>query len=254
LSDARRIDRPYRVRFDECGPEGTLPASGALRYVQDLAWVHSNERGFGREWYGPRGLTWLIRAIELELSSSAAYGETLSVSTEVAGFRRVWARRQSRLTAARDGRTIAQATIDWVLLDAAGIPTRIPAEIDAAFAPPDVSLSPLRVRLPPVASGMDVRQFAARRAELDPLAHVNNAAYFDYVDEQLAGVAGGRALTELPRLYRVEFVAPAEAGVILKSSLWQADGRWCWRLESAVGRELARATIEARAGQPNNRS
>jgi medium-chain acyl-[acyl-carrier-protein] hydrolase len=252
LSDARRLERPYRVRFDECGPEGTLPAAGALRYVQDLAWVHSNERGFGREWYGPRRLTWLIRAIELELSGSAVYGEALTVSTEVAGFRRVWARRRSRLTAADDGRSIAQATIDWVLLDAAGAPTRIPEEIDAAFSPPAVSISPLRVRLPPAPVGADVHEFAVRRGELDPMAHVNNAAYFDYVDEQLAGVAGGRAMTQLPRLYRIEFVAPAEAGVTLKSSLWQADGRWYWRLESAAERELARATVEVRTGQPNS--
>ena len=60
-----RLTRTYRVRFDEAGPDGNLPAEGYLRYAQDLAWIHSETAGFGREWYGARGLTWLARAIEL---------------------------------------------------------------------------------------------------------------------------------------------------------------------------------------------
>ena len=43
---------PYRVRFDEAGPDGNLRTSTLLRYAQDLAWYHSAQRGFTRAWYG----------------------------------------------------------------------------------------------------------------------------------------------------------------------------------------------------------
>lgn len=32
---------PYRVRFDEAGPDGLLRTSVLLRLAQDLAWHHS---------------------------------------------------------------------------------------------------------------------------------------------------------------------------------------------------------------------
>ena len=64
---ALRLVRPYRVRFDEAGPDGNLRASGFLRYAQDLAWVHSDSAGLGRDWYAAHGLTWLARAIQLEI-------------------------------------------------------------------------------------------------------------------------------------------------------------------------------------------
>jgi hypothetical protein len=63
----RAVEQAYRVRFDEFGPDGSLPASGFLRCVQDMAWVHSQRLGFGREWYAQRGLTWLVRALTIEL-------------------------------------------------------------------------------------------------------------------------------------------------------------------------------------------
>ena len=52
---------PYRVRFDEAGPDGLLRTSVLLRYAQDVAWHHSTSRGFDRAWYAERGLAWLVR-------------------------------------------------------------------------------------------------------------------------------------------------------------------------------------------------
>ena len=56
---------PYRVRFDEGGPDGLIRTSVLLRYTQDLAGYHSSSRGFGRSWYAERGITWLVRAAEV---------------------------------------------------------------------------------------------------------------------------------------------------------------------------------------------
>ncbi|MDQ3937782.1 MAG: thioesterase [Chloroflexota bacterium] len=241
-----RIELPYRVRFDECGPDGNLPSSGFLRYAQDLAWVHADGAGFGRGWYGQRGLTWLIRAVELEILENAAHGETVDASTEVIGFRRVWARRRSEFTRRDSERTLAVAAIDWVLLNAAGTPVRVPRDIIAAFAtPPSGTFTPLRIDVPPSPADAARREFAVRRSELDPMAHVNNAAYLDYIDELLVGAGGEGEVTRLPRRYRVEFLAPAGPGMLVRGYGWAIEPAWCYRLESAAdGRELVRARVE----------
>lgn len=125
----RRIERTYRVRFDEAGPDGNLRSGGYLRFAQDLAWIHSESAGFGREWYGERGLFWLVRGVELEILDAVEFGSEVVVSTEVIGFRRVIARRRSEIRRVGSERIIAEAFTDWVLLNDAGRPVRPPEEI-----------------------------------------------------------------------------------------------------------------------------
>ena len=55
---------PFRVRFDEAAPDGLVRTSALLRYAQDLAWQHSDAKGFDRVWYAGRDVTWLVRTAE----------------------------------------------------------------------------------------------------------------------------------------------------------------------------------------------
>ena len=93
----------YRIRFDEAGPDGLLRTSGFMRYTQDLAWQHSSGLGFGRAWYAERGLTWLVRAAQLVILHAPEMGTDVSARTEIAGIRRVFARRHGEFRLA-DGR------------------------------------------------------------------------------------------------------------------------------------------------------
>src|SRR3954453_17107821 len=83
----------YRVRFDEAGPDGRIRTSALLRYAQDVAWRHSEDLGFDRQWYVDRGLWGGVRAVDLGGIRPVAMGQTIRVSTAVTGHRRIWARR-----------------------------------------------------------------------------------------------------------------------------------------------------------------
>jgi hypothetical protein len=76
------------------------------------------------------------------------------------------------------------------------------------------------------------------------MAHVNNAAYLDYLDEQY--LAGRRAAQPLPtpRRYRAEFVVAAEPGDRLLGRGWQDEICWWYLLADNGGRELLRARLE----------
>lgn len=241
---AARLERPYRVRFDEAGPDGRLRSSGYLRYAQDLAWIHSESHGFDREWYATRGLTWLVRAVELDIVSEVTYGSELVVSTEVVGFRRVWARRRSEFHAPGTERPLAIAMTDWVLLNARGAPTRVLEEIVNVFVEPAVGFTPMRLDLPPAPADAGTYPIAVRRSEIDPMAHVNNAAYLDYLDEQLLTGSPPTASLDVPRRYRAEFIATAEPGAALMGQLWRAETSTLYRLEDAEAKELLRARVE----------
>jgi len=74
LTTPQRIERGYRVRFDEAGPDGNLRTGGYLRFAQDLAWIHSQSAGFDRAWYDERGLFWLVRGVELDVLDHVRFG------------------------------------------------------------------------------------------------------------------------------------------------------------------------------------
>jgi acyl-ACP thioesterase len=243
---APRIERTYRVRFDEGGADGHLRASGFVRYAQDLAWIHSESAGYGRDWYFARGLTWLARCIELEIVGEAEYGSEINVSTEVIGFRRVWARRRTEFRHHDNDRALGIAITDWVLLNARGIPVRPPADVTAQFPVTGTDFTPLRLELPAVPAGSTPRriEFSPRLSEVDPYGHVNNAAYLDYVDEHLAATGRRGDIRHRPRRYRGEFLAAAEPGMALTGESWDAHDGWCYRLV-AGDRELFRARFDA---------
>ena len=247
MTVAPRIERTYRVRFDEAGPDGSMHSSGYLRFAQDLAWIHSETAGFDRGWYRERGLFWLVRGVELDVLDNVEYGSELVVSTEVLGFRRAIARRRSEFHEPGTDRPLAVAITDWVLLSEAGRPVRPPSEILDVFADRESAFTPLRVqhREPAAADAVETT-FGVRRSEADPMAHVNNAGYIDYLDEQYLTVfeAPPRASLPAPRRYRAEFVGSAEAGTRLTARSWQDDLAWCCRLTDEDGREVLRAALE----------
>jgi medium-chain acyl-[acyl-carrier-protein] hydrolase len=234
---------PFRVRFDEAGADGLLRTSVVLRYAQDVAWLHSASRGFDRAWYAGRGLTWLVRAAEVAVDAPIAVGSEIVGTTQVVGWRRVWARRRTDFRDA-GGDIVACTQIDWVLLDARGAPTRIPAEFEPVFGAPTgpFGLARVEVGKPPVDAHQST--ITVRPHELDPMAHVNNAVYADWLEEAVIGAGGHEAVRQVPRLARLEYAAAADAGAVLAADLWPASGGWSFRVRDDVGQDLLRARLQ----------
>jgi hypothetical protein len=136
------------------------------------------------------------------------------------------------------------AITDWVLLNARGMPTRVPSEIADAFVDAPIEFSPLRLAIARAPTDARTLELTVRRSELDPLAHVNNAAYLDYLDE--TWFLGERARRSLPtpRRYRAEFIASAVPNARLVGRLWPEGERFSYRLEDEEGEEMLRAHLE----------
>jgi acyl-CoA thioesterase FadM len=260
--EGRRASETFRVRFDESGPHGTIRASVLLRYASELAWLHSERSGFDRAWYRDRGLIWLVRAVDLQILRPIGDGSVLAGATEIVGVRKVLARRRSEFRAP-DGELAAVALVDWALTSDLGRPTRVPSIFATAFGVGAASFAPTRARTAPP-PGTTTLQLAVRPHELDPMAHVNNAVYLDWVEEAIAAAAsrpgapgspgGAHAATPappagpsaIPRRYRLEYLAPASAGQLLGVTAWRdGDAGWGCRIADAVsGDALLGARLE----------
>lgn len=238
LADGRPAwQTSYRVRFDEAGPDSRLRTSGYMRYAQDLGWLHSTDLGFGQAWYAEHGLTWLVRAAELRIEAAPAMGTTVTARTAIVGIRRVFARRRGEFLL-DDGTSAGWVHTDWVLIDRRGALTRIPEIFNEVFGGTD-PMGPIgRLPLPPTPADARHARFAVRPHELDPLNHANNAVYLDWLEESIVDAVGaeGAVLSDegptraLPRRYRMEFVAAAEAGDELDAAAWREGADWSYRL------------------------
>ena len=105
---------------------------------------------------------------------------------------------------------MAVALTDWVITDARGAPTRVPDGVRATASVAACRRSrragcccrPRR----PTRRGAEID---VRAADIDPMAHVNNAAYIDYLEESLTATRPTGCCRGLPRRYRLEYVAAA---------------------------------------------
>jgi acyl-ACP thioesterase len=228
----------YRVRFDEAGPDGAMRISSLLRYAQDIAWRHSERTGFDRAWYAERGLGWVVRGVALELGEPVPMGHTLRLSTAVIGHRRIWARRlaECRLVT---GELAARVTTDWVLLDARGRIVRIPEAFGLAFTNPQLDDEILRVPKPTAPATVRL-ELGVRGRDLDPLDHVNNAVYLDWLWE--ARDAAGEAWTAVgPASLRLEYLASAARGDTVTVELHGTPDAWTGVIRGSSGVEFVRA-------------
>jgi acyl-CoA thioesterase FadM len=232
----------YRVRFDEAGEDGTLRPGGFLRFGQDLAWRHSEATGYGRARYVELGVHWLVRAVVLEEYDRVPDGTSLRVTTELTGWRRVWARRLTTFRLPGSSGPVARMTVDWVLVDERGRPTRVPDAILRRFPAPR-SFTPIHLEGLPPGEGAVLRTTRVTARDVDPMGIANNAAWLDHVAEALAEAEPevGRAR---PRTWRLEYLRPARDGqCIVLLGRRDGAGRWTCRVDGESGEELLRANL-----------
>lgn len=270
MDDPRRHSLEHRVRFDECDADGIVRPSALLRAMQDLAWRHSAATGYDRAWYQEHGVTWLVRFVDLQVGVPIHSGETIRLTTHIVGWRRVWARRRTEVERVQDGDrpergdrpegadrregadrpeggvAVATATIDWVLIDAAGRPARVPAGIAERFTDGAPTFTPGRVTLPEPPANAAARSWDVGIRDLDPMRHVNNATYLDQVDEALAASAGALTGPHPPVRYLVEYLRPALPHQVITISHWPTDAGTAVRFRAPDGTELVRALVGRR--------
>jgi acyl-CoA thioesterase FadM len=253
MGSQRRLQHHYRVRFDEAGADGWLRPSGFLRYAQDMAWRHSEAAGFDREWYAERDMNWVVRNVQVSIERRITYGDVLDVSTEVTGWRHVWVRRHCQIRRAGGGNGAApselMATVetDWVLLTDAGRPARVPTEIADYFSL-ETAFTRDRVTLPEPRGDVTALVTRVRPLEVDPLRHMNNAAYLDLVEDAMAHMPDKQRLRD-PDCYRIGYLRPALPGSAIGVQCWRvSDRQLACRISDGEGLELTKVLVSRSSG------
>lgn len=240
----------FPVRIFDVDLYGVLRTNVLLRFFWQTASDATAAIGFDIDWYERQGALWIIRRTEVELAAPVHHRDELAVSTWVADIRRVRSQREYEVRRTGDGTLVARGSTDWVYVDLRrGVPITPPAELQAALMPAGVVRSARRPRAasaPPAAAARSTR--TPELADLDTVAHVNNAQYAVYVEQALwdALAAQGWAVDVLGlaghlRAVRhdLEYFESAQYGDTLELTLW---------VSAAGADQLTSECLIARAG------
>lgn len=105
-----------------------------LRWMQDVATMHSAARGWPLERYLKARTSWVIRSHAIEYLRPAFAGETLALATWIAGFRDEASPRRYLVWRPSDREVLARAETLWVHVDArTGRGIRIPDDFRREF-------------------------------------------------------------------------------------------------------------------------
>ena len=196
------------------GREGRARLDAIARWVQDVAYADFVDAGFEG-----RG-AWVVRRTRLRVESFPRFGEQLGLRTFCSGIGRFCAERRTTIAGPR---AAVEAVALWVCLDASTWrPMRLDDDFIAAYGESAAGRkASFRLRHPGPPDGAERREWRFRVSDLDLAGHVNNAHYWDVVEERLP---------ERPESARIdaeiEYRAPAQPGptVILSEgdALWVA--------------------------------
>jgi len=220
----------FRVNIFDVDAYGELRTNAVLRFLQQAASDASAAVGYDVDWYERTGTLWVIRRTIADYLVPAGYRDELEVRTWVSDMRRVRSQREYELWRAADQTLVARASTDWVFVDfARGGPARPPDEMRQRLMP-DVGVQPRPPRAAAVAPAQAAR--IPRRVELadiDSVAHVNNAHYAVYVEQAVYDALApqgwrvdpqARAARLRVQRHDLEYFAEAQYADALEAVVW----------------------------------
>jgi acyl-ACP thioesterase len=211
-----------RPGFADCAPSGRMRLDALACWLQDVAYADVEDAGLAQS------AVWVVRRTRMRVNRFPRFDQRFTCTTFCSGLGRMWAERRTDVINDDSGEPDVEAVSLWVHLDVsswrpvplteAEIDTYGPAVVDRRVS--------ARLRHPaPSDAGHEaaMTEWHFRRTECDLADHVNNAAYWQPLEEEL--LAGPNPDPERIDA-EIEYRTPAQAG----DHRLRSEGDWRWIL------------------------
>jgi len=203
-----------RVRLSDADPTGRLRLDACARYLQDIGNDDTADCGID-----DARTTWVVRRAVIDVHRPPRWREWIDLDTWCAGLGGRWAERRLSMVGQRGGR-VEIATL-WIHIDVAtGAPVRLPPAFHEVYAEAAGGRRvSSRLWLGDPSVGAAAERWTLRAVDIDLLGHVNNAAYWAAIEEQVQpGTAFAHRLLSRPHRAVMEYgpgIAPGDAVELL---------------------------------------
>lgn len=211
----RLFEQVFTAGFADCAPSGRLRLDAVARWLQDVAYADVVDAKLDDR------AVWVVRRTRIRVARFPRVGDACRVATFCSGLGRMWAERRTSIGVVGSDEGQIEAVTLWVHLDPVSWrPIPIQEEEASAYSPSAGGRRvTARLRHPSPSWEEPRSAWSFRATELDIAGHINNAAYWGPLEEEL--LAG----PELERLdAELEYRVPAQPG--LKRLLRDGSRRW----------------------------
>jgi acyl-ACP thioesterase len=232
----RVFERVVRPGFADCAPSGRTRLDGLARWLQDVAYGDVEDAGLADR------SVWVVRRTRMNVLRFPRFGEEFELATFCSGMGRMWAERRTTVTRAGAEQSDVEAVALWVHLDPVEWrPVPLGEEELELYGPAAAGRRvTARLRHPPPGAIECNSMWLFRATELDIAGHINNAAYWTPLEEELLSVPDPDALD-----VEIEFRTPAQPGI--KRVLRGGPRRWIVGVTGEVHASVLIADRSARA-------
>jgi len=169
-----------RVRLSDADSSGRLRLDAVARYLQDVAADDVLET----EWGSPDHF-WLVRRTVIQQLRPISIEEMVELTTWSSGTASSSASRRTTARGERGG--LIEAESIWVHLSRESRPVRFGGNFFEVYGPSaNGRRISTRLELPDLPAAAERAQWPLRRSDLDLLGHLNNAAYWQAIEEAAA--------------------------------------------------------------------
>ncbi|WP_027358075.1 acyl-[acyl-carrier-protein] thioesterase [Desulforegula conservatrix] len=217
------VIRKHRVEYHEVNTSYKMKLSAILRQFQEAAADHSEKAGFGSEDLTARGVGWVLNRLAMDFYRYPAYGERLEIITWHRGSRGFRSYRDFEVFSGNE--KIAAASSIWLFVSLKDKKImKIPSDVDSGYSSierkaleSDIDFFRPDFMSEPYLSA----DITVRSTDFDPLGHVNNTVYLDYVETLLAH---GDMEDEEIRSVRINYSSEIGKGVGVIRAQLSRDG------------------------------
>jgi acyl-ACP thioesterase len=223
----REFVRSRRVRLGDVTASGRVRLDALARYLQDIAADDVDDAGVEG--------AWVMRRMAFRVDRLPGFRDDIEMHTFCSGTGGRIAERRTTVRCA--GAVAIEAVALWVYLDDRGRPAPLEGWFFDLYGPAAggrrVS-GRLRLGAPPASA--NTRPWPLRSTDFDVLGHVNNAASWAAIEDELARVAPGRA----PVAGEIEYRAAVDPGETVELCSVPAKERLaCWLVSDGAVRTSA---------------
>jgi acyl-ACP thioesterase len=216
----RVFTQSVRPGLADCAPSGRIRLDALARWLQDVAYADVEDAGLAHS------AVWVVRRTRLTVRRFPRFAERFTIRTFCSGLGRMWAERRTTIERAGERGGDVEAVSLWVHLD----PTSwrpFPFREEELAAYGDAAAGrriTARLRHTPPESGVETLPWRFRATECDIAGHINNAAYWQPLEEELLQSADEPEQLDVEMEYR----SPSQPG----DKLLLRDGHRRWIVSS----------------------
>jgi len=211
----RTFEREVVPALGDAAGTGRVRLDAIARWLQDIAYADVVDAGLAG-----RG-AWVVRRARLRVEGFPRFGEPVAVRTFCSAAGRLAAERR---TSVSGGGAAVEAVATWIHVDTETLrPLRLGKEFLAAYGESAGSRKAnFRLAHPDPPDGASRLPWRFRAADLDVAGHVNNAVYWEPVEETFLET-GEPGATDLEIEYR-EPAQPGDAVILREGSMMWVGG------------------------------